>query len=103
MQNHCLYHPQKSLTRNGVPYYHHHQRKIRIIGAKFPLHGKTRGKRLGIQHRTIVPPALSQHIHVELTLAEVTAVVVQALQENKSQKTISSKFIFPLQPGITNI
>lgn len=64
---------------------------------------KQGGKCLGIQHRTIVPPALRQHIHVELTLAEVTAIVVQALQENKSQKTISYKFIFPLPPGISQI
>ena len=48
------------------------------------------GKCLGIQHRTRVLPALEQHIHVKLTLADVIPIVVQALQENKRKKFITN-------------
>lgn len=36
---------------------------------------------LGTQHATRILPALSQHIYVELTLADVASIAIETLQE----------------------
>lgn len=38
---------------------------------------------LGTQHATRILPALGQHVHIELTLANVVPVAIQALQEKQ--------------------
>lgn len=45
---------------------------------------------LGTYHRTRVPAAISQHIHIELTLADVTSGAIQALQQNQHKNLFSN-------------
>lgn len=40
---------------------------------------------LGIQHAARILPALGEHVHVELTLANVVPIAVQTLQENHNK------------------
>ena len=48
-----------------------------------PFHGKAKRQHLGTQHGAWVLPALGQHVHVELALADVISKAVHTLQRRQ--------------------
>ena len=88
----------------GLQLHHHHMHESKERFSSEPiLHfmAKAKGQHLGTQHGAWVLPALGQHVHVELALADVISKVVHTLQRRPVKLMFNARAINKLSLGTT--